>query len=206
MSRCYGQYCPIAHALDLVGERWSLLVVRELMHGPLRYTDLAAHIAGCSTNMLAARLRALEAGGVIEKRRLPPPAAAQVYRLTEYGEQLRPVMRALALWGARSLGPPTGDYRPGPGWLVNALDTALAPVAPEAGIEFRIDGEVASLADGRAHEGAAPDPQAVVSGDAAGFYHLLVDGRYDGVSIDGDRELVTRLVDAVLEPLAPAAA
>src|SRR5688500_3801007 len=80
VSRRYDQYCPIAHALDLIGERWSLLVIRELLHGPLRYTDIAARLHGCSTNMLAARLRALEEGGVVERYRLPPPAASQVSR------------------------------------------------------------------------------------------------------------------------------
>src|ERR671926_664409 len=100
MHTCYGdQYCPMAHALSLVGERWSLLIVRELMHGPKRYTDLAANLPGIGTNILAARLRDLEEAGVLTKRRLPPPAASQDYELTEYGRALRPVMRELAIWG-----------------------------------------------------------------------------------------------------------
>jgi len=107
MAKSYHQHCPIAHALDLVGERWSLLVVRELQHGPLRYGDLLERLGGCSTNMLAARLRDLEAGGVVRKRRLPPPGAATVYELTEDGVSLRPVLAALARWGARTLGPTT---------------------------------------------------------------------------------------------------
>src|SRR5918992_2383754 len=105
MSRGYDQYCPIAHALNLVGERWALLVIRELMHGPLRYTDLAERL-GIGTNILAARLRDLEAGGVVTKRTLAPPAASRVYELTDYGRELKPALRELALWGARSLGAP----------------------------------------------------------------------------------------------------
>jgi DNA-binding HxlR family transcriptional regulator len=84
-KRGYDQYCGIAHALDLVGDRWALLVARELMRGPLRYTDLVDRLPGIGTNILAARLRDLEAGGVIAKRTLPPPAASRVYELTEYG-------------------------------------------------------------------------------------------------------------------------
>jgi DNA-binding HxlR family transcriptional regulator len=197
VSRGYDQYCPIAHALGLVGERWSLLLVRELLHGPLRYTDLAARLPGCSTNMLAARLRALEEGGVIERDRLPPPAAAQVYRLTPYGDRLRPVMQALALWGARSLGPPTADFCPEPGWLVGALDVALGPLAPPGSLEFRIDEEVASIIDGHGYEGPAVAPDVVVRADAAGFYHLFMNRRFECVEIDGDRELLERLVDTV---------
>ena len=108
-KRSYDQYCPVAHALDLIGERWAMLVVKELMHGPQRYTDLAEHLPGIGTNILAARLRSLEECGVIVKRTLPPPAASRVYELTDYGRELKPVMRELALWGARSLGPPTDE-------------------------------------------------------------------------------------------------
>jgi DNA-binding HxlR family transcriptional regulator len=203
MSRRYDQYCPIAHALDLVGERWSLLVVRELLHGPLRYTDLAARLHGCSTNMLAARLRALEEGGIVERHRLPPPAAAQVYRLTEYGERLRPVMQALALWGARSLGPPTAEHSPDPGWLVGALDVGIGALAPPGSFEFRVADEVASLVHGRGYEGPAEEPDVVVTTDPAGFYHLFVTGCDDGVDVEGDRELLERLVATVVPQTAP---
>ena len=81
----YGQYCPIAHSLGLVGERWTLLVVRELLRGPKRYTDLADHLPGIGTNILAARLKELEAAGIVEKRKLPPPFASTVYELTPRG-------------------------------------------------------------------------------------------------------------------------
>jgi DNA-binding HxlR family transcriptional regulator len=93
----------MAHALSLVGERWSLLIVRDLLHGPKRYTDLAQGLPGIGTNILAARLRDLETCGVVTKRKLPPPAASTVYELTEYGFELREAMYALARWGARTL-------------------------------------------------------------------------------------------------------
>src|SRR5687767_10775251 len=125
MRKRYEQYCPVAHALALVGERWALLVVRELMHGPKRYTDLAEHLPGIGTNILAARLRDLERHGVVARRTLPPPAASKVYELTDYGRELRPAMRELAVWGARSLGPPTDETELFDGWLANAMDTVI---------------------------------------------------------------------------------
>src|SRR5947208_7467129 len=106
------------------------------MHGPKRYTDLAEHLPGIGTNILAARLRDLEANGVVAKRILPPPAASRVYELTGYGQELRRVMRELALWGARTLGPPTADDELFPGWLESAVDTVLAPIAPPGKFEF----------------------------------------------------------------------
>lgn len=205
VSRKYDQYCPIAHALGLVGERWSLLIVRDLVTGPLRYTDLAERLPGVSTNMLAARLRDLEAGGVIQKDRLPPPAAAQVYRLTPYGEQLRPVIQALALWGARSLGPPSPDFSPEAGWLLHALGIAIGPLAPAGAIEFRLGDEHATLVDGIPRSGGVEDADVVVTTDAVGFYHLFVDGSWDGVEVEGDRELLEQLVAAVTPQPEPAA-
>src|SRR5881275_2185355 len=137
MSKRYDQYCPVAHALSLVGERWALLIVMELMEGPQRYTDLADQLPGIGTNILAARLKDLEAAGVIEKRTLPPPAASRVYDLTDYGRELKPVMRELALWGARSLGPPTPEDELFPGWLLNPVEMILGPLAPAGRFEFR---------------------------------------------------------------------
>jgi DNA-binding HxlR family transcriptional regulator len=101
VAKKYDQYCPMAHALDMVGDRWELLIVRELLPGPKRYTDLAEGLPGIGTNILAARLRDLEKCGVITKKTLPPPAASRVYELTDYGRGLRSVLRELALWGAR---------------------------------------------------------------------------------------------------------
>jgi DNA-binding HxlR family transcriptional regulator len=105
-KRSYGEACRFAHALDLVGERWALLVVRELLLGPKRFTDLRTGLPNASTNILAERLRDLEAGAVVRKRRLPPPAGASVYELTEWGRDLEPVVTQLGAWGARSPLPP----------------------------------------------------------------------------------------------------
>ena len=197
----YDQYCPVAHALDLVGDRWALLVVRELMHGPKRYTDLVEHLTGIGTNILASRLRDLEASGIVTKRKLPPPAASRVYELTDYGSDLRPVMRELALWGARSLGPPTGEDELFPGWLENAVDTVLGPIAPPGRFEFRVGDEVASLVDGEAQAGSIEQPDVVVEGDPEGIYHMFVDGRLDLVSVKGNRRLLKQLVDAAPAPI-----
>jgi DNA-binding HxlR family transcriptional regulator len=196
VSKRYDQYCPIAHALDLIGERWALLIVRELLQGPKRYTDLAEHLPGIGTNILAARLKDLERRGVVAKRRLPPPAASRVYELTPYGLELKPIMRELALWGLRSLGAPQDEDELFPGWLENALDTVFAPVAPAGAFEFRIANEVASLVEGEARPGPIDHPDVVVEGDAAGFYCLFVERSWDGVTVEGDRELLERLLDA----------
>ncbi len=204
MTKSYKQYCPVAHALDVVGERWSLLIVRELVHGPLRYTDLLDRLEGCGSNILAARLRHLEAAGVLHKRKLPPPAASTVYELTEYGQGLKTCLRELAWWGARSLGPPSpGDLEPG--WLGNAL-TMIGPApAGLPSVELRIDGEVVGLANGGVVEGGVADPDVLVEGDPAGFFHLLVDRDLDGVRISGDRADLERILDAIGPP-APAPA
>jgi DNA-binding HxlR family transcriptional regulator len=201
MRKRYDQYCPVAHALGLVGERWALLVVLELMRGPKRYTDLADHLPGIGTNILASRLRDLEAGGIVTKRKLPPPAASRVYELTDYGRALRPVIRELALWGARSLGPPTGEDELFPGWLENALDTVLAPLAPPGRFEFRVGDEVASLVEGEAQPGSVERPDVVVEGDPDGIYHMFVDRRLDLVTVQGDRRLLEQLIDAAPPPV-----
>jgi DNA-binding HxlR family transcriptional regulator len=200
MSKRYDQYCPIAHALGLVGERWALLIVRELVGGPKRYTDLAANLPGIGTNILAARLRDLEHGGVVTKRRLPPPAASQVYELTPYGAGLKAVVRELALWGIRSLGPPDSDEEMPEGWLQSALDTVFAPAAPPGRFEFRIADELASVVDGEARPGPVDDPDVVVHCDAGAFYCLFVERSWGGVEVDGDRALLERLLDAVAAP------
>jgi DNA-binding HxlR family transcriptional regulator len=196
MGKAYDQYCPMAHALDLVGERWALLVIRELMHGPKRYTDLVEHLPGIGTNILAMRLRDLEAHGIVARRTLPPPAASKVYELTDYGRELRPALRELALWGARSLGPPTDKSQLFDGWLANAMDTVLAARAPEGRFEFRIGPEIASLVDGEVVEGPIDVPDVVVEGDADGIYTMFVDRCLDLVTVSGDAELLDRLIEA----------
>jgi DNA-binding HxlR family transcriptional regulator len=202
-GRSYSQYCPIAHALDLVGERWALLIVRELINGPLRYTDLAERLSGIGTNILAARLRDLEAGGILRKRRLPPPAASQVYELTEHGAGLEHVLHSLARWGARTMGPPGEGDELYPGWLENALRAMTSVGAPAGVFEFHVDEELVSLVDGDVHAGPAEAPDVVVETDAAGFYHVFANGELGCADVHGDRRAFERLVDAVkLEPLA----
>jgi DNA-binding HxlR family transcriptional regulator len=196
MVKRYEQYCPMAHALDLVGDRWALLVVRELMHGPKRYTDLVDHLPGIGTNILAARLRDLERNGVVTRRTLPPPAASKVYELSEYGRELRPAMHELAMWGARSLGPPTDKDELFEGWLSNAMDIALAPLAPSGRFEFRAGHEIASLVDGEVVDGPIADPDVLVEGDPEGIYSLFVDRCLDGVTIQGDQALLDALLEA----------
>jgi len=100
--RTYGDGCGIAHALDLVGERWGLLVVRELLLGPKRFTDLRAGLPNSSPNVLSQRLRELEESGIVRRRRLPPPAGSSVYELTEWGRELDPIVRSFGAWALRS--------------------------------------------------------------------------------------------------------
>jgi DNA-binding HxlR family transcriptional regulator len=196
MVKRYEQYCPMAHALDLVGDRWALLVIRELMHGPKRYTDLVDHLHGIGTNILAARLRDLERNGVVTRRTLPPPAASKVYELTDYGRELRPAMRELALWGARSLGPPTDKDELFAGWLANAMDIVMAPLAPPGRFEFRASPEIAALVDGEVVAGPIDDPDVIVEGDPDGIYSLFVDRCLDQVTIQGDQALLDALLEA----------
>ena len=100
--RTYGDGCGIAHALDVIGERWALLVVRELLLGPKRFTDLRAGLPNASPNVLSQRLRELEQAGVVERRKLPPPAASSVYELTTWGHELKPILLAAGSWALRS--------------------------------------------------------------------------------------------------------
>jgi DNA-binding HxlR family transcriptional regulator len=202
VAKSYDQYCPVAHALDLVGERWSLLVVRELLEeGPQRYSDLHARLEGCGTNILAARLKTLEQGGVVRRRQLEPPAASWVYELTEYGEGLRAVLHQLAHWGARSLGPPSSYDDLEPGWLPGALRIALPGTCTPARIEFRVGDEVAALDGREVRAGSVDAPDAVVVAEPAGFYALMVDRDLDAVAIEGDRGVVEAMLGA-LPPVA----
>jgi DNA-binding HxlR family transcriptional regulator len=109
--RSYDQYCAMARALDVIGDRWTLLLVRDLLVGPKRYGDLLEGLPGIGTNLLAARLRELEAAGIVERRVLPPPAGSAVYELTEAGQALEPVAFALGRWGTRFLGSPRANDR-----------------------------------------------------------------------------------------------
>ena len=199
----YHQYCPIACSLELVGERWTLLVVRELFHGPKRYTDLAANLPGIGTNVLADRLKDLEAEGIVVKRKLAPPAASTVYELTPMGRELRSVLHELARFGARLMGPPPPEALE-PGWLLGALDLALSPVSPPGRLAFRIGDEEASLVDGVVQPGLVQAPDVLVETDGIGFYHLVVNRQLDGVRVEGDQEILHRLIDAFGPHAAPA--
>src|SRR4051812_43241339 len=179
MAKRFDMYCPIAHALSLVGERWALLVVRELMRGPKRYTDLAAGLPGIGTNVLATRLRELEAAGVVSRRRLPPPAASTVYELTEYGAGLEEVLHAVARWGARSLGLPRADDELDPDWGLSAFPALLYPERARGLTEtyvVAVDEGVYTvrLEDGhlRTEAGAAEAADADMAMDMATFFEL----------------------------------
>jgi DNA-binding HxlR family transcriptional regulator len=140
--RSYRQHCGIARALDLVGERWALLVVRDLVLGPKRFTDLRASLPGIATNVLTQRLKQLERDGIVRRRLLPPPAASTVYELTEYGRELEPVLLAFGRWGAKSIGEPTPDRSIRSEWFGVALKTYFRPEAAEdvhATIALRFD-------------------------------------------------------------------
>ncbi|MFI8947248.1 winged helix-turn-helix transcriptional regulator [Streptomyces sp. NPDC053750] len=138
--RSYDQYCSVARALDAVGDRWTLLIVRELLAGPRRYTDLHADLPGVSTDVLASRLKDMEREGLATRRRLPPPGAAYVYELTPRGRELLPVLEALGAWGAGELGErrPTDAVRAH--WFALPLLRALrAAGVGEGVVEVRLE-------------------------------------------------------------------
>ena len=147
--RSYDQHCAAARALDLVGDRWTLLVVRELLAGPRRYTDLHADLPGVSTDMLAGRLKDMESAGLVTRRRLPPPASASVYELTPRGRDLMPVLRSLAAWGAPDLGEPRPTDAVRAHWYAIPLLGPLAELGAgvvqvtldEGEFHVRIDGD-----------------------------------------------------------------
>ena len=146
VKRNYGDSCGIARALDAVGERWALLVVRELLLGPKRFTDLRSGLPRIGPDMLAARLRELEDLGLVVQRRLAPPAARTVYELTAYGRELEPVLHALGRWGSRR--PLATDPPPlSPDAIVVAMQTMFEsdPAARPSVIALRLDGHEFSL-------------------------------------------------------------
>lgn len=123
--RSYNQFCALARTLDVLGERWTLLLIRELLLGPRRFTDLLSGLPGIAPNLLSDRLRALEAQGVISRATLPPPAGARVYELTERGRRLQPALLELARWGMDPIQPPQADEHRQPGWYAIALQAAF---------------------------------------------------------------------------------
>jgi DNA-binding HxlR family transcriptional regulator len=179
MARRFDEYCPVANALSIVGERWALLIVRELLRGPRRYTDLTAGLPGIGTKVLATRLRELEDGGVVQRRKLPPPAASTVYELTEYGHGLEEVIHAIARWGARSLGLPKCKDDLDPEWGLNAFRALLYPERARGLTEtyvLRIDDDAFTvrLVDGRLKVdiGAVAEPDLEIATDMATFFEL----------------------------------
>ncbi len=136
--RSYDQYCSAARALDAVGDRWTLLIVRELLAGPRRYTDLHADLPGVSTDVLASRLKDMERDGLTTRRRMPPPGAVYVYELTDRGRGLLPVLQALGEWGAPLLAErrPTDAVRAH--WFALPLLRSLAGLG-EGTVQIRLD-------------------------------------------------------------------
>src|SRR3954468_991191 len=170
--RTYGEGCGIAYALDLVGERWALLIVRELLLGPKRFTDLRAGLPNASPNVLAQRLRELEEALVVRRRKLPAPASSWVYELTDWGRDLEPGIRALGLWAVRSPSFPQ-DAPVSTDSVVLALGTffdADAAAGLSACYELRLGDSSFRLrvADGRLELGRGPvgDADAVIETDA----------------------------------------
>lgn len=140
----YHQYCPVAHALDLIGDRWVLLIIRDLLVGPKRFVDLQSGLPGIGTNILTARLKGLEHNGIVTRHFLPPPAASNVYGLTEYGRQLEAPLTALAQWGGRTLGAPTPDQTIQPDAVLMALYglfKSLVPLPDRVTYEIRCQDE-----------------------------------------------------------------
>ncbi|TBO56514.1 transcriptional regulator [Streptomyces kasugaensis] len=177
--RSYDQYCAVARALDAVGDRWTLLIVRELLGGSRRYTDLHADLPGVSTDMLASRLKDMERDGLVTRRRLAPPGAVTVYELTARGRALRPVLTALADWGAPALGEPRPTDAVRAHWFAVPLmarlarhftdGTAVVGVALDEG-EFHVllGPDAAGTADGpRYADGPAERPDVLLRMDAA---------------------------------------
>ena len=201
--RSYGDPCGVARALDLVGERWALLVVRELLLGPKRFTDLRAGLPHLSADVLSQRLRELEQAGVVHRSKLPPPAGSRVYELTEWGEQLEPVIISLGRWGSRGPLPDT-DMPLGADALMIALktlfDRSLAG-GRNSLIEIVLgeDRFRATVADDSLDvaRGGAEHPHATIESDPATLAAALWHGRPiddGGIEIEGDRAAAERFL------------
>jgi DNA-binding HxlR family transcriptional regulator len=205
--RTYGDRCGIARALDVVGERWALLVVRELLLGPKRFTDLRAGLPGLSPDVLSQRLRELEQAGLVRRRKLAPPAGSRVYELTERGLAIEPILLELGRWGSQ-IPLPEGDAPFSADSFVLALRTRFDPAAAEGvdvTLELRLgeDGFRSHVADGRLDvaRGSAEQPDAVVESTpgalAAVLWHdrpLAEALRTGDVEIEGSTPAVKRFL------------
>jgi DNA-binding HxlR family transcriptional regulator len=215
--RTYGQYCGIARALELVGERWALLVVRDLLLGPRRFTELQRGLGKVPSNVLSSRLKELEEAGVIRRRALPRPASGVAYELTDYGRALEPILEDLMLWGARALGPPGTDDGFSPNSFLLGLRIAFQPDAArdlDATYEISIDDSTfhVRVADGELElgEGPAQNPDLRIETDLrlgellqgkVGPQEAVAQGV---VKLDGKRSLLRAFAKAFRLP-APAA-
>ena len=214
--RWYEDACAAAHALDLVGERWALLVMRELMFGPKRFTRLRATLPGISANILTQRLEGLEAAGVLVRRKLPPPASAQVYELTAWGYASEPIFQALGRWAVRSPAhDPTLPFSPAS--LLLSLRTMLDPnraAGIEALIGFRLEAEtfLGRLADGRIEiaSGTLDEADLIFTGTPPAIASAIYGGQAlaeletaGALRVEGDRALAERFT--TLFPLPPKA-
>lgn len=212
-KRSYGDACAAAHALDLVGERWALLVIRELLLGPKRFTDLRSGLPNASPNVLAQRLRELEEAGVVRRRRLPPPAAARVYELTDWGAGLETTIRELGRWGSRSPRH-ASDLPIGVDSIVLALGTmfdAEAAAGPTTTLEVAFGEDRFRIRIGdagfEAERGQAPDADVVVETDPETLASLvfgeqpLADALGQGaIALSGDHAAFERFTHAFSLP------
>lgn len=207
-QRTYNQYCATARTLDLVGERWTLLLIRELLTGPKRFGDLQKSLRGMGTGLLAARMKHLEREGLAHKVTLPPPARTPAYALTEAGEELGPAVLALARWGTKwAMGERRENETFHPGWAVLAMEAYFDAEAADglrAVYEFRVGDEVFHVrvdnSTIEALHGPAQHPDAVVEADDEAFTELaggrlrLADAIKNGtVSVSGDQQALKRL-------------
>jgi DNA-binding HxlR family transcriptional regulator len=209
--RRYGQRCPAAIALDVVGERWTPLIVRELLLGPKRYTDLLDGLPGIGTNILANRLSDLQAHGVVERHTLPRPTPVAVYELTEAGAALAPVLRELRTWGARFGAPPQPGDVVRPAWIIQSAASRNPRLEPGKTCELHIGEESFGVAgDGdtvTVSSGVVSAPDAVVTIEPRLFLRLA-SGKVDAaeaatqVQVEGDRGLADDVI-AMLAGSAP---
>jgi DNA-binding HxlR family transcriptional regulator len=208
--KSYGQRCSVARALDVIGERWTPLIVRELLLGPRRYTDLQEALPGIGTNILATRLADLQDHGVVTKRTLPPPTPAAVYELTEAGEALAPVLAELRAWGNRFGRKPKAGDAVRPAWILQGAASRGAPLGRGRSCALQVGPEVFELAseDGetavKARPAAAPDATItieprVLAGLASG--KIDVARAREQAKVDGD----DRVAGDVFEMLAGSA-
>ena len=204
--RSYAEYCAVAKSLDVVGDRWTLLIVRELsLRGACRYTDLRHGLPGIATNLLADRLRELEAAGVIAREDAPPPIATTLFRLTDRGEQLRPVIESLTRWGLPLMTEQKPDDAVRSHWLASALEFMLSDAQPDAAPVSVLldtgDQPITVEAGGgaiRARLGAADRADLTLRGAPRPIMGLLL-GRLEldaavaaGVSYEGDPAVLDR--------------